>query len=165
MVTKNIITEQEARELFKMCVLYSCTLSFLLFPSPRHILQSFPNFDWGLQFNLIVNNVISHRFYQGCSTFLPVFDSQTDTFDALHERSPFAVDCICMVAARVQCEGGPPTETFKKCLDEVQSICSRTLFSPVTRQEVVQSMGMVIFSFSCFGLLSSMYSHRFGMGR
>lgn len=49
-----------------------------------------------------------------------------------------------MVAARVQCEGGPPTETFKKCLDEVQSICSRTLFSPVTRQEVVQAMGMLL---------------------
>ncbi|GJJ09858.1 hypothetical protein Clacol_004082 [Clathrus columnatus] len=97
----------------------------------------------GSLINLIVNTVISHRFYQGCSTFLPVFDSQTDTFDELHERSPFAVDCICMVAARVQCGGGPPTETFKKCLEEVQSICSRTLFSPVKRQEVVQAMVLV----------------------
>lgn len=36
----------------------------------------------------------------------PVFDSINDTFDALHERSPFAVDCICMVAARVRDGGG-----------------------------------------------------------
>jgi hypothetical protein len=45
-------------------------------------------------------------FYHGCSTFLPVFDSNVDTYDALHERSPFAVDCICMVAARVRDGGG-----------------------------------------------------------
>jgi hypothetical protein len=51
------------------------------------------------------------RFYHGCSTFLPVFDAKTDTYDILHERSPFAVDCICMVAARVR-DGG----TFSKFL-------------------------------------------------
>ena len=49
------------------------------------------------------------RFYHGCSTFLPVFDVHTDTYDALHERSPFAVDCICMVAARVRDGGGTPS--------------------------------------------------------
>jgi hypothetical protein len=70
-----------------------------------------------------------------------VFDVQVDTFDALHERSPFAVDCICMVAARVKCGGGPPSETFKKCLEEVQAISSATLFSPVSRIEAVQAMG------------------------
>jgi hypothetical protein len=47
-----------------------------------------------------------YRYYAGCSTFLPVFDCQVDTFDALHERSPFAVDAICMVAARVKDGGG-----------------------------------------------------------
>lgn len=66
----------------------------------------------------IVPNVRSHfawftlqlthpcRFYAGCSTFLPVFDSRVDTFDALHHRSPFAVDAICMVGARVRDGGG-----------------------------------------------------------
>lgn len=48
----------------------------------------------------------SYRFYAGCSTFLPVFDCQIDTFDGLHERSPFAVDAICTVAARVRDGGG-----------------------------------------------------------
>lgn len=46
------------------------------------------------------------RFFHGCSTFLPVFDSAVDTFASLHERSPFAVDSICMVAARVRDGGG-----------------------------------------------------------
>jgi hypothetical protein len=36
----------------------------------------------------------------------PVFDFATDTYDTLHERSPFAVDAICMVAARVRDGGG-----------------------------------------------------------
>ena len=36
----------------------------------------------------------------------PVFDVNLDTYEALHERSPFAVDCICMVAARVRDGGG-----------------------------------------------------------
>lgn len=36
----------------------------------------------------------------------PVFDCNVDTYDALRERSPFAVDCICMVAARVRDGGG-----------------------------------------------------------
>ena len=35
----------------------------------------------------------------------PVFDSAADTYDALHKRSPFAVNAICMVAARVR-DGG-----------------------------------------------------------
>lgn len=47
-----------------------------------------------------------YRFYAGCSTFLPIFDCQVDTFEALHERSPIAVDAICMVAARVKDGGG-----------------------------------------------------------
>lgn len=46
------------------------------------------------------------RFYHGCSTFLPVFDASMDTYDGLHERSPFAVDVICMVAAKVRDGGG-----------------------------------------------------------
>jgi hypothetical protein len=35
---------------------------------------------------------------------------------------------------------GNPSDTYLKCLDEVQSISCGTLFSPVTRNEVVQSM-------------------------
>ncbi|KAI5835311.1 hypothetical protein K523DRAFT_411672 [Schizophyllum commune Tattone D] len=99
-VTKKIITEEEARELFQI-------------------------------------------FYHGCSTFLPVFDPHVDTFDELHRRSPFAVDAICMVAAGVRDGGGKPSETYLRCLEEVQSISCATLFSPVTRFEAVQSMILV----------------------
>ena len=41
----------------------------------------------------------------------PVFDANLDTYEALHERSPFAVDCICMVAARVR-DGGGMVKSF-----------------------------------------------------
>ena len=81
-----------------------------------------------------------------------------DTYEALHERSPFAVDCICMVAARVRDGGGmdntfflqlsalkitvsgKSSELYLKCLEEVQAISSATLFAPVVRSEAVQSM-------------------------
>jgi hypothetical protein len=45
-------------------------------------------------------------FYEGCSTFLPVYDKSVDTFDATHPKSPFSVDAICMVGARVMKGGG-----------------------------------------------------------
>ncbi|EJD51772.1 hypothetical protein AURDEDRAFT_111388 [Auricularia subglabra TFB-10046 SS5] len=99
-VTKRIISEQEARELFKI-------------------------------------------FYEGCSTFLPVFDARVDTYDALRERSPFAVDCICMVAAKVRDGGGPPSDVYNKILEEVHNMCSKTLFAPVSRTEAVQAMILV----------------------
>lgn len=35
---------------------------------------------------------------------------------------------------------GPPSDTYIKCLEEVQTISCATLFAPVTRQEAVQAM-------------------------
>ncbi|KAK0245668.1 hypothetical protein EDD85DRAFT_924755 [Armillaria nabsnona] len=99
-VTKNIISEAEARDLFRI-------------------------------------------FYHGCSTFLPVFDSTIDTFENLHQRSPFAVDAICMVASHVRDGGGKSSEIYLRCLDETQAISCATLFSPVARIEAVQSMILV----------------------
>lgn len=82
-------------------------------------------------------------FFHGCSTFLPIFDSTVDTFASLHDRSPFAVDSICMVAARVRDGGGKPSEVYTKCLQEVQTISCATLFAPVLRVEAVQAMILV----------------------
>jgi hypothetical protein len=73
----------------------------------------------------------------------------------LHERSPFAVDCICMVAARVRDGGGKfsaksfasqlivadqGSETYNRILEEVQAISCATLFAPVMSNEAVQAM-------------------------
>ncbi|KAF8078785.1 hypothetical protein FPV67DRAFT_1466466 [Lyophyllum atratum] len=112
-VTKNIISEAEARELFNI-------------------------------------------FYRGCSTFLPVFDSNNDT------RSPFAVDCICMVAARTRDGGDPSSETYIKILDEVQSISCATLFAPVMRNEAVQAM-ILVSGWSDNGWLSGGHAVRMAM--
>lgn len=51
-------------------------------------------------------NYILVRFYEGCSTFLPVFDEHYDTYESLRQRSPFAFNCICMVATKVRDGGG-----------------------------------------------------------
>nr|GAT47837.1 predicted protein [Mycena chlorophos] len=118
-VTKNIVPEAEARELFRI-------------------------------------------FYHGCSTFLPVFDCNSDTFDALHERSPFAVDCICMVAARVRDGGGRPSQIYLQTLEEVQTISRATLFSPVSRHEAVQAM-ILVAGWSDNGWLSGGHAVRMAM--
>ena len=57
-------------------------------------------------FNLFVSILILDRWPTLNPIRRPVFDASMDTFDALHERSPFAVDAICMVAARVRDGGG-----------------------------------------------------------
>jgi hypothetical protein len=90
----------------------------------------------------------------------PVFDSNTDTYAALHERSPFAVDCICMVAARVRDGGGKlkakslasrlivpdqASETYSRILEEVQAISCATLFAPVMSSEAVQAMSTLFY--------------------
>ncbi|KAG8737967.1 hypothetical protein FRC10_007454 [Ceratobasidium sp. 414] len=109
-VTKGIIGEQEARELFAI-------------------------------------------FYRGCSTFLPVFDMVVDTFDALHARSPFCVNTICMVAA---------SDTYQKCRAEVEEISRHTLFTPVARQEAVQAM-VLVSGWSSNGWLPGGHAVRMGL--
>ncbi|KAG8762185.1 hypothetical protein FRC11_010572 [Ceratobasidium sp. 423] len=116
-VTKGIISEQEARELFSI-------------------------------------------FYRGCSTFLPVFDMAVDTYDALHSRSPFCVNTICMVAARVR-DGGE-SETYQKCRAEVEEISRHTLFTPVVRQEAVQAM-VLVSGWSTNGWLPGGHAVRMGL--
>ena len=90
--------------------------------------------------NIPISFLIPISFYHGCSTFLPIFDANVDTYESLRERSPFAVTAICMVAAKVRDGGGPTSEVYLKCLEEVQTISCATLFSPVSRQEAVQAM-------------------------
>lgn len=118
-VTKEIISEKEARELFRI-------------------------------------------FFHGCSTFLPVFDANQDTYDTLHDRSPFAVNCICMVAARVRDGGGKASETYKKVLEEVHEISRASLFTPVTRHEAVQAM-ILVAGWSDNGWLSGGHAVRMAM--
>ncbi|KAF8745103.1 hypothetical protein AX14_010573 [Amanita brunnescens Koide BX004] len=120
--------------------------------------------------DVVSKNIISEAeardlfaiFYGGCSTFLPVFDASTDTYDALHERSPFAVDCICMVASRIKDGGGKQSEQYRKCLEEVQSIACATLFAPVMRPEAVQSM-ILVAGWSDNGWLSGGHAVRMAM--
>ncbi|KAL4069755.1 hypothetical protein V8B97DRAFT_1969116 [Scleroderma yunnanense] len=120
--------------------------------------------------DVVTQNLVSEHdarelfriFYAGCSTFLPVFDSHVDTFDALHERSPFAVDAICMVGARVHDGGGKASEPYTRCLEAVQNISRATLFAPVTRVEAVRAM-ILVSGWSDNGWLSGGHAVRMAM--
>lgn len=105
---------------------------------------------------------VAHQKEHFSSVARPVFDSNVDTYDALHERSPFAIDCICMVAARVRDGGGKASETYLQCLEEVQAISCATLFAPVMRSEAVQSM-ILVSGWSDNGWLSGGHAVRMAM--
>ncbi|KAF9029217.1 hypothetical protein BDZ89DRAFT_1091823 [Hymenopellis radicata] len=143
-VSKNIITEVEARDLFRM-IQFNC---FQLLPWVFHIF-------------VCAFTLPSKFFFPTCFS-RPVFDSKTDTFDVLHERSPFAVNAICMVAARVRDGGGKPSETYLRCLEEVQAISCATLFVPVSKVEAVQSM-LLVSGWSDNGWLSGGHAVRMAL--
>ncbi|EKM84210.1 hypothetical protein AGABI1DRAFT_110770 [Agaricus bisporus var. burnettii JB137-S8] len=67
-----------------------------------------------------------------------------------------------MVAARVRDGGGPPSETYLRCLEEVQSISCATLFAPVVRCEAIQSM-IIVSGWSDNGWLSGGHAVRMAM--
>ncbi|ELU38811.1 hypothetical protein AG1IA_07159 [Rhizoctonia solani AG-1 IA] len=99
-----------------------------------------------------------------------------DTYDALHSRSPFCVNTICMVAARyVRLHLLPPivahsvlqgsrwwSETYQKCRAEVEEISRHTLFTPVVRQEAVQAM-VLVSGWSTNGWLPGGHAVRMGL--
>lgn len=101
-------------------------------------------------------------FYKGCSTFLPVFDSQHDTFDSLHERSPFAVNAICMVASQVRDGGGPTSPLTQRCRDEVHHIAAQTLFAPVTSPDAVRAV-VILSGWSANGWLTCGHAVRMAL--
>jgi hypothetical protein len=70
-----------------------------------------------------------------------------------------------MVAAKVRDGGGPPSEVYMKCLEEVQTISCATLFSPVSRQEAVQAMSQYIHEGTSRLVLITYISPRFWMVR
>ncbi|WVF72211.1 hypothetical protein IAT40_007023 [Kwoniella sp. CBS 6097] len=80
-------------------------------------------------------------FYSGSSNFIPCFDPNTDTWDSLRVRSPFAITAIIFVGARVRDGGGPQSDTQRLSRQHAERVATHTMFHPVgQRIEAVQSM-------------------------
>jgi hypothetical protein len=76
-------------------------------------------------------------FFSGAQLFVPLFDASYDTFDDLRVRTPFTLNGLLAIAAKVRAGPGPTDETFKVCLSEAQGIARSTLFGPVVQKECV----------------------------
>ncbi|RXK36515.1 hypothetical protein M231_06237 [Tremella mesenterica] len=79
-------------------------------------------------------------FFQRCHMYMPCFDPEVDTWDSLRRRSPFCITAIMMVGAKVEDAGGPESELQRQCREHAEKIGMSTLFTPISRIEVVQAM-------------------------
>nr|XP_031860933.1 uncharacterized protein CI109_003660 [Kwoniella shandongensis]KAA5528005.1 hypothetical protein CI109_003660 [Kwoniella shandongensis] len=79
-------------------------------------------------------------FFDKCGVYQPCFDPEHDTWDSLRDRSPFAITAILAVAAKCEDAAGTPSELQFKCREYAEKIGMSTLFTPVSRVEIVQAM-------------------------
>ena len=88
------------------------------------------------------------RYMANGNVFLPLLDSQRDTFETLRRRSPLLSTVIIAIAIRVS--GGSATDADKgECLREAQQLAAGSLFTNAHDLETIQGM-----------LLLSAYSER-----
>ena len=81
-----------------------------------------------------------YLFFQGCNTFIPIFDPQSDTWDSLRDRSSLLFTTIIGIGARVRDGGAPVSETQRRALAHARQLASNTLFDPKIKAETVQAM-------------------------
>ncbi|KAI0745663.1 hypothetical protein C8Q76DRAFT_36732 [Earliella scabrosa] len=103
-----------------------------------------------------------HIFFSGCHIFIPVFDPSYDTYEGLMERTPWTIDAILAVAAKIRSGTGPLIPAFYKCLEEAQGIARSSLFGPVVRKEAVQGM-LILAAWSTNGWLPSGHAMRMAL--
>jgi hypothetical protein len=93
-ITKGLVSETEARELWDMCV--GCTARVILV---------------GTQ--LILK---PHRFFSGCHYFVPLWDKSYDTYETYVERTPFSTNGLLAVAAKIRAGNGERLYSFSSSL-------------------------------------------------
>ncbi|KIK96659.1 hypothetical protein PAXRUDRAFT_825716 [Paxillus rubicundulus Ve08.2h10] len=103
-----------------------------------------------------------HIFFAGCHLFIPLFDTDYDTFESLMERTPWTFDAILAIASKVRSGNAPLSPTFYKCLEEAQGIARSSLFGPVVRKEAVMGM-LLLAAWSTNGWLPSGHAMRMAL--
>jgi hypothetical protein len=101
-------------------------------------------------------------FFSGCHLFIPLFDPNSDTYEAISERSPWTFDAILAIASKIRSGTGPLSPTFYKCLEEAQGIARSSLFGPIVRKEAVMGM-LLLAAWSTNGWLPSGHAMRMAL--
>ncbi|KAH8892178.1 hypothetical protein GQ53DRAFT_134577 [Thozetella sp. PMI_491] len=81
-----------------------------------------------------------HLYMAGGNVFLPLFDTTTDTFEAVRQRSAFCLSAILAVALRADSSRADSSIIAERCLAEAQTLAARTLFSSPPELEDIQGM-------------------------
>nr|XP_019049377.1 hypothetical protein I302_03163 [Kwoniella bestiolae CBS 10118]OCF28307.1 hypothetical protein I302_03163 [Kwoniella bestiolae CBS 10118] len=79
-------------------------------------------------------------FFERCGCYMPCFDPEYDTWDSLRRRSPFAITTIIAVVTKCEDAAGPPSELQLKSREHAEKMAMNSLFTPVSRIEIVQAM-------------------------
>ncbi|KAK6905849.1 hypothetical protein I203_106683 [Kwoniella mangroviensis CBS 8507] len=80
------------------------------------------------------------QFFERCGVYMPCFDPEYDTWDSLRKRSPFAITTIIAVVTKCEDAAGPPSELQLKSREHAEKMAMHSLFTPVSRIEIVQAM-------------------------
>jgi len=131
-VSKGIISEAEATDLFKMYFLYLCfrdrSDGSAVFSTvvPLSSLSSIPR------------SILSHLCTNGLLLLLIVYAWSRLESVMVAVRYPVVIGRNVLNSIFVS--SGKPSDVYTKCLQEVQTISCATLFAPVLRVEAVQAM-------------------------
>ncbi|WRT65986.1 uncharacterized protein IL334_002937 [Kwoniella shivajii] len=101
-------------------------------------------------------------FFKGCHYFVPLWDKSYDTYEEYIVRTPFSMDGLLAVAAKIRAGNGPLGQTFHRCLEEAQGIARSTLFGPIVRKEAVMAM-LILSVWSQNGWLPCGHALRMGL--
>ncbi|ORY32276.1 hypothetical protein BCR39DRAFT_45188 [Naematelia encephala] len=79
-------------------------------------------------------------FMEHCQVYMPCFDPEVDTFESMRKRSPFSTTAIIFTASKCLDAGSTPSSLQIRCREQAEKIGQSTLFTPVSRMEVVQAL-------------------------
>ncbi|KAL8278963.1 hypothetical protein RQP46_008632 [Phenoliferia psychrophenolica] len=125
--------------------------------------NAFPDVvEKGLVEDAVARQIFSFYFAH-CHRFFAILDERDDTYEAMRQRTPWAVDSILATAsARIL----DPTQEIQiaaeHAAEEAQGIARSSLFGPTVRKEGVQAMALLA-AFSPEGYLAAGHALRMAL--
>ena len=119
--------------------------------------------------DIVTRNLVSlesavayfQNFFMGCDRFVPVFDTNFDTFDSVRARSCMLFDIICTVGCRITT--GPSSQIYQLLNKDSKSrVCEVLVGSVAASLEAIQAL-LIVASYSEKGWMLTSIATRMAM--